>query len=182
MKKKANKASHKAKSSSDWARRFRLFAAGQKFGRGEKPPTRSRWHTAIQRIESCPAHNTAGGVCICEYHRPAVSFYIIVLVCFIVLLHDFQDHPRVPQPVVSQPAMLQPVMSRTGASQAGVSLAGVQQTGVLQTRVPQAGVHRAEVPQTGVLQTRVPQAGVHRAEVPQTGVLQTRVPQAGVHT
>ena len=75
------KTSHKAKTSSDWIRRLRLFAAGQKFDRGEKPPSGSRWHAVIKRIESCPAHNTAGILCVCHYHQPAVSFSPFHCVC-----------------------------------------------------------------------------------------------------
>ena len=68
------KTSHKAKTSSDWTRRLQLFAAGQKFGRGEKPRSGSRWHAVMERIESCPAHSTARAVCVCRYHQPPVSF------------------------------------------------------------------------------------------------------------
>ena len=65
------KTSHKAKTSSDWTRRLRLFAAGQKFGRGERPAKDSQWHKVVGRIESCPAHGgTAGVACVCQYHQP----------------------------------------------------------------------------------------------------------------
>ena len=63
------KTSHKAKSAREWKQRLFLFAAGEKFRRGERPAKGSEWDRVIQRIESCPAHGDASKACHCKYHQ-----------------------------------------------------------------------------------------------------------------
>ena len=63
------KPSHKAKSAKEWKQRLILFAAGEKFHRGERPAKESEWERIIQRIESCPAHGDVSKACHCSYHQ-----------------------------------------------------------------------------------------------------------------
>ena len=60
--------SHKAKTAREWQQRLRLFAAGEKFGRGEKPSMGSEWNRVVDRIQSCPTHADRRMACLCRYH------------------------------------------------------------------------------------------------------------------
>ena len=72
------KISHKAKTTSEWTRRLRRFAAGVKFGRGERPPKGSHWDSVIARIMACPAHE-GGDTCTCQYHPSVSSIRLLAL-------------------------------------------------------------------------------------------------------
>ncbi|XP_065909953.1 uncharacterized protein [Dysidea avara] len=61
--------SHKAKPARVWEQRLRRFAAGEQFGKGQKPAKGSRWDLAIQRIVACPAHENRREDCVCLYHQ-----------------------------------------------------------------------------------------------------------------
>ena len=69
------KQSHKAKSTSEWKKRLRRFAAGEKFRRGERPPKGSHWDDVISKIVACPAHQRDDRPYNCQYH-PSVSSFI----------------------------------------------------------------------------------------------------------
>ena len=60
--------SHKAKTAREWQQRLRLFAAGEKFGRGEKPSVGSEWNRVVERIQSCPTYADRRMACLCRYH------------------------------------------------------------------------------------------------------------------
>ena len=50
---KRKKGNHKAKTAKEWQQRLWLFAAGKKFGRGEKPAKGSEWNRIVECIHSC---------------------------------------------------------------------------------------------------------------------------------
>ena len=65
----SKKSSHKAKPVKYWQLRLRRFAAGEKFGRGERSAKNSQWHKACKQIESCLAHGAVTRTtCTCGYH------------------------------------------------------------------------------------------------------------------
>ena len=64
---KLEKGSHKAKTAREWQQRLRLFAAGEKFSRGE-PSMGSEWNRVVERIQSCPTHADRRMACLCRYH------------------------------------------------------------------------------------------------------------------
>ena len=66
---KRKKGNHKAKTAKEWQQRLRLFAAGKKFGRGEKPAKGSEWNRIVECIHSCPAHTDIRKACQCQYHQ-----------------------------------------------------------------------------------------------------------------
>ena len=48
------KTSHKAKTSTEWTRRLHCFAAGERFGREERPAKGSHWNRVLERNYSIP--------------------------------------------------------------------------------------------------------------------------------
>jgi hypothetical protein len=65
----------------EWNLRLREYARGTfNFGRGQKPPTKSHWAKEVEKIDSCPKHQTTATVnvlgqpivCRCSYHAPTV--------------------------------------------------------------------------------------------------------------
>ena len=57
--------SHKAKTPWEWKKRLLRFAAGERFGREEKPPHDSQWGKIVSEIAACPAHGGGNGNCVC---------------------------------------------------------------------------------------------------------------------
>ncbi|XP_065892385.1 uncharacterized protein [Dysidea avara] len=71
------KQSHKAKSTSEWKKRLRRFAAGEKFRRGERPPKGSHWDDVISKIVACPAHQRDDRPYNCQYHPSLVPVMLV---------------------------------------------------------------------------------------------------------
>ena len=89
-----NKGSHKAKTAMEWQQRLRLFAAGKKFGRGEKPTKGSEWNRIAECIQSCPAHTDIRKACQCQYHH-SVSLTLVTAIAIKLAYNSYHAYKKI---------------------------------------------------------------------------------------